>query len=266
MSSAALDFVGKVGDPTTQGLGRLIGQYVKSPKLVGLLTGIYGMAQSMELLMRRMGRLLDLDDDIASYQPNDYGAEGDQLRIIGQLVGVTSTLPDGTILADADFQQLVRAKKYRNSAHANMASLRRALWWIFDPVYAQALTDEDATATSDIDMLTDDLGTMGTRVSLIYPLSGTTEPTDLQLQLIRITTGRSNFPLGLLPRAAGTAIALQWQPVEGVFSYSSVQGTSWPSPTPAPVVPDGVGFNSSSTAAWPTDPPLTVGKWARAFI
>jgi hypothetical protein len=252
MSSAVLDFVGKVGDPTTQGLGRLISQYVKSPKLIGLLTGIYGMAQGMELLMRRMGRLLDLDDDIASFQPNTYGAEGDQLRIIGQLVGVSSTLPDGSVLADADFRQLVRAKKYRNSAHSNMASLRRALWWIFDPVYAQALTDEDATATSDIDLLTEDLGHMGTRVCLTYPIAGEiTEPTTTQLQLIRIPTGRSNLPAGLLPRTAGTSIDLQWQPAEGVFSFSTVAHPD------VLLTPDGVGFSP--------DPNNMTGTWAIAF-
>jgi hypothetical protein len=251
MSSPSINYVGTAGDPTTQGLGRLIGQYVKSPKLAALLAGIYGMAQDLEGLFQRLGRLLNVDDDIYDAQPNTYGAQADQLRIIGNLVGVTSVLPDGTVLADVDFRQLVRAKQYRNSAVANSPGLRRTLWWIFDPTNAQAMQGGSA-CSSTITLLTIDLGGLGVNVALIYPDgSPQPQPTDVQLALLRLTAGRSNLPYGLLARPDGVELGFQWQPTTNVYSLSRLNHND---PAESPMLtPNGCGWN------------VTTGVWAKAF-
>ena len=254
MSTPTIDLVGTVGDPTTQGLGRLISQYVNSPKLVALLGGIYAMGQDLEKLIQRMQRILNVDDDIyytpdggETYPTNTRGARGDQLRIIGQLEGVSNILPNGDELSDADFLVLVKAKIFRNSAKSNMPSLRMGLWWIFDPANAQRLTDGDADASA-IALVTDNLGTMGVRICLIYPMAGPkTQPTTTELSLLHLTAGRANLPYGLLPRMAGTDLSFQWQLDAAVFSFSSITDPG------VPLTPDGVG--------WCT----TQGVWASAF-
>lgn len=73
MSSAPLDLVGKVGDPTTQGLGRLIGQYTGSTNLIALLQGTYLMGQDLDLLFQRLSRLMNPNDDV-NYGPPTYPA------------------------------------------------------------------------------------------------------------------------------------------------------------------------------------------------
>ena len=249
MSSPSIDFVGTAGDPTTQGLGRLIGQYVGSTKLKALLAGIYGMAQDLEGLFQRLGRLPNVDDDIYDAQPNAYGAQADQLRIIGNLVGVTSVLPDGTVLADVDFRQLVRAKQYRNSAIANNPGLRMTLWWIFDPANALAMQG-GASCSSTITLLTIDLGTMAINVALIYP-DGGAQPSAVQLALLHLRAGRSNLSYGLLARPSGVELGFQWQPSTNVYSFSNLNPAD---PTASTMLtPDGVGWD------------VTTGVWASAF-
>lgn len=272
MTSPSIDLVGTAGDPTTQGLGRLISQYVNSPKLVALLAGIYAMGQDLDNLIQRMQRLLNVDDNVyytpdggATYPVNTLGASNDQLRIIGQLVGVSNVLPDGTDLSDADFLNPVKAKIFRNSAKSNMPSLRMGLWWIFDPVNAQRLTDGEVDASA-ITILTDSLGTMGVRVSMIYPWSGAiTWPSAAQLSILHLTTGRANLPYALLPRMAGTDISFQYQHATQVFGYSSVQGTDWPGSPPDPVTPGSLGFNDVAGTDWPVGMTGMHGNWAWAF-
>lgn len=255
MSTSTIDLVGKLGDPTTQGLGRLISQYVKSPKLVALLTGIYQIGQDLENLMQRMSRLLNPNDNIyytpdggVTFPVNTYPATGDQLRIIGGLVGVTKYLPGGAVLDDPAFWQLIQAKIYRNSAVANSPGLRMSLWWIFDPVNALAMQN-GAACSSVITMLTIGTGRMSTRVALIYPVEGDVQqPTAVQLQLLHLTAGRSNLPYGLIARMAGSQLDFQWQPNTGVFSFSDINDG-----THAPLTPGGVGWTTTS------------GVWASAF-
>ena len=264
MASPTIDLVGKAGDPTTQGLGRLIGQYVNSPKLVALLAGIYAMGQDLDNLLQRVQRLLNIDDNVnfspdgnVTYPVNSYGAVGDQLRIIGQLVGVSSTLPNGTVLDDNDFRQLVHAKIYRNSAKSNMPSLRQALWWIFDPTNASIL-QAGGTPAFTIQMLTENLGDMGVRVTLIVQDLADL-PSATRLNLLRLPAGRNNLPYGLLPRMAGSSILFQWQPNSTyvvpslpVFSFSDDTD-----PNHTPLSPGGMGFsNQESTPE---------GCWAEDF-
>ena len=254
MSSPSIDLVGKAGDPTTQGLGRLISQYANSPKLAALLAGIYAMGQDLDNLFQRLGRLLNPNDNIyvesgGAYPVNTNPATDDQLRIIGQIVGVTKYLPDGTVLDDADLWQLVMAKIYRNSAVANGPGLRMTCWCIFDPTNALAMQG-GAACSSTITLLTDDVGGMGVRVSLIYPTSGVTQPTSTQLALLHLPAGRSNLPYGLIARPAGVEICFQWQPDVGVFSFAAAGDPS------TLLTPNGVGFNA---------PGGTNGTWARSF-
>jgi hypothetical protein len=257
MSSPTIDFVGTVGDPTTQGLGRLISQYVNSPKLIGLLSGIYSMGKDLDALFQRLARVLNIDDDItytpdggATYPANTNGAIGDQLKIIGNMVGVTSTLPNGTVLSDSDFRTLVKAKRFRNSAVANMPSLRLGLWWIFDPSCAASLT-AGGSCTSPIELLTEDLGHMTVRITLIYYVAGPgpAAPSAAQLSLLHLKTGRSNLPYALLPRPAGVELGFQWQPRTDVYSFSDVNDI-----THTPLSLGGVGWN------------ITTGVWASAFV
>jgi len=257
MSSPPIDLVGKLGDSTTQGLGRVISQYVNSPKLTGLVSAILSIGQDLDNLFQRLQRLLNPNDNVyytpdggVTYPINNSPATGDQLRIIGQLVGVTKYLPNGTTLNDAGLWQLVMAKIYRNSARADMPSLRTSLWWIFDPVNALAMQG-GAACSSTITMLTADIGNMGILVTLIYPLTGVTQPTATQLDLLHLPAGRSNLPYGLLARPDGTSLNFQWQPNTGVFSFSS------PSNPGVPLAPGGVGFNN---------PGGTIGTWARGFV
>jgi len=259
MSSPSIDFVGKLGDPTTQGLGRVISQYVNSPRLTGLLDGIYTMAQDLDNLMQRFARILNPNDNIyytpdggATYPVNTNSATGDQLRIIGQLVGVTKQLPGGGTLDDAGLWQLVMAKIYRNSAVANNPGLRRTLWWIFDPTNALAMQN-GAACSSAITLLTIDLGTMATHVALIYPDgSPQTQPTATQLALLHLPAGRSNLPYGLLARPSGTELSFQWQPTTNVYGLTDLN-------------PDDPAA-SSPLLANSCDWSLTTGLWATAFV
>ncbi len=254
MSSPTVDLVGNLGDPTTQGLGRLISQYVNSPKLVALLAGIYAMGQDLDDLFQRLGRLLNPNDNIyvesgGAYPVNTNPATDDQLRIIAALVGVTKNLPDGTVLADADLWQLVMAKIYRNSAVANNPGLRMTLWWIFDPTNALAMQG-GATCSSTITLLTIDLGNLGVNVALIYP-DGGAQPTATQLALLHLPAGRSNLPYGLLARPAGCELGFQWQPSTNVYCLSNLNPDD---PASSPMLtPNGCGWN------------VTTGVWAQVF-
>ena len=264
MASPTLDLVGTAGDPATQGLGRLIGQYVNSPKLVALLAGIYAMGQDLDNLIQRVQRLLNIDDNVnyspdgnVTYPVNSHGAAGDQLRIIGQLEGVSSTLPNGTVLNDTDFRQLVHAKIYRNSAKPNIPSLRQALWWIFDPTNAALLQAGETTAFVT-QMLTESLGTMCVRVTLIVQDLADL-PSAPRLNLLRLPAGRNHLPYGLLPRMAGSSIIFQWQPNSiyvvpslPVFSFSDASD-----PNHLPLSPGGMGFSNQTIRPQ--------GCWATAF-
>jgi hypothetical protein len=212
------------------------------------------MGQDLDNLVQRVGRLLNPNDNIyytpdggATYPVNNNPATGDQLRIIGQLVGVTKYLPNGTVLGDATFWQLVQAKIYRNSAVANSGGLRMSLWWIFDPTNALAM-QEGADCNSVITMLTDDSNHMSTRVTLIYPVTGAVqEPTDVQMELLHLRAGRSNLLYGLVARPSGTQLDFQWQPNTGVYSFSDINNIG------VPLTPGGVGWDTTS------------GIWASAF-
>ena len=183
---------------------------------------------------------------------NTNGASNDQLRIIAQFVGVTRYLPDGTTLTDAQLLQLVKLKIFRNSAVANSYGLRMTLWGIFDPTNFNALLAGGASA-SPINMITNDVGSMGIWATLIYPgTTGYVQPSAVQLSELRIPAGRSNLPYGLIARPCGVALTFSWQPNTGVFSFSDAfhnPGT--------PLTPNGVGFNVTTGG--------TNGTWAQAF-
>ena len=253
MSSPTINFVGTAGNPATQGLGRLVSQYANSPKLIGLLSGILAMGQDLDALFQRLARVLNINDDITytpdggtTYPANSNGAIGDQLRIIGNAVGVTSTLPNGTILVAYDFRNLIRAKIFRNSATATMPNLRLGLWWLFDPSCAASLA-AGGVCTSTITLVTEDLANnLAVRIALIYP--GILQPSDIQIAFLHLKVGRSNLPYALLPRPSGCELGFQWQPGTNVYSFSDINDGSH-----APLTPGGVGWN------------VTTGKWASAF-
>ena len=130
----------------------------------------------------------------------------------------------------------------------------------------ETLTDGEADASA-LTILTDNLGTMGVRVSVIYPWEGSvTWPTASQLSLLHLTTGRANLPYALLPRMAGTEIAFQLQHETEAFGYSNVEGTDWPIPSPDPVTPGSLGFNDVEDVDWPAYMFGMHGVWAWAFL
>jgi hypothetical protein len=224
MASAYLDLVGKVADPSTQGLGRLVSQYVNSPKLVALLTGVYGIGQDLENLFQRIGHVLNPNTSIyatdisGNYVENSIHASHEQLRIIGQMVGVVPVLPNGDRLSDSEFFFLVMARIARNSCTGDVPNIREQLLRLFDP---------NGVGTR---IIVDDLGGMAMHVQIMRRLTAD------ERSILQITSGISQIPGGILPKPSGVSLTISESGATDVFNFSDANNLG------TPIFPGDAGF------------------------
>jgi hypothetical protein len=254
MSSPTINYIGKAGDPTTQGLGRLSSQYVKSAKLQALITGILSMGQDLELLFQRIARILNPDDDI-NYDPgndrvdpsspggpgvypvNTEGAKGFQLQVIGQIVGVTNVVPvtitQDFTLPDSVYLRLIKLKIYRNFVKGGtIPQLLEAIQIIMP----------DLTTAELIQIV--EIGHMTTLVAVGREVTG------WEGGIFAIPSGQSNLPGAVLPRPSGVALRTFWQ-MAGCFGFSLSDNAG------VPILTGALGFNLETDS--------TTGRWARSF-
>lgn len=246
MSSPTQDYVGQAGDPTTQGLGRLVGQYAQSSVLATLLGGIYAMANDLELLGQRVGRMMSLTDDITytpdsgvTYPVNSRGAQGAQLQGIARVVGVTNVVPAAGLatgletLEDWQFRLLIVAKIYRNYVRGGT---------IPQLIKAIQLIMPDLTTTGSL--IITEIGHMTVLVAVGRFVANT------EAGIFALPSGQNNLKGAILPRPSGIALMTYWQNA-GCFCFSSSTNQG------VPLFTGGLGFNS--------DPASTTGHWARSF-
>ena len=240
------DYIGVAGNPATQGLGRLVSQYVNSPNLKTLLSGILALANDLDLLFSRVQRIMNLRDDI-TYDPgalgvypvNTQGAKTEQLKIIGYVVGVSNVVPAAgaatapQTLSDAHFLNLINAKIFRNFVKGcSIPQLLQSLQIIMP----------DRTGAGAI--VISEIGFMTTLVAVGRAVA------DWEAGICAIPAGQNPIKGGVLPRPTGVALLTYWQNA-GCFGFSS-------SSNPGVALFTGaLGFNSDHTS--------TTGHWARSF-
>jgi hypothetical protein len=249
MASPTQDYVGQAGNPNTQGLGRLISQYAKSPALQTWLGGIYAMANDLELLLQRIGRMLSLTDDITytpdagvTYPVNTNGAQGAQLQVIGRVVGVTNVVPAaGTastpqVLSDAQFRLLIAAKIYRNFVRGGtIPQLLRAIQIVMP----------DLTTAAHLTLI-ELKGAMAVLIQVGR------EVQNWEAGIFAIPSGQNNLKGAVLPRPMGVTTPAYWWDT-GCFTFATeADDTVLEDPT-------GEGFNTTESAT------TGIGRWPEDF-
>lgn len=245
MAFTPVDLVGTPGDRTTQGLGRLVGQYVRSARLVALLRGLYELGQDMQLLWLKINRLLNPNDDASQAEENADGAKTFQLLGIGNLVGVTNVVPslDGPItLSDAQFLKLILARIYRN--HTRGGTI---------PQLIEAIQIVLPDLTTDAELHIEELG-----VRVSSSASGMTvmvfvarEIEAWEAGIFALTSGVARTRYAILPKPDGVSLLCWWWD-DGCFTFAVDDD-----PTTL-LDEDGVGFNTSDSITegigrWPED-------------
>lgn len=236
MSSPSIDLIGQAGDPSTQGLGRLIGQYVNSSKLVALLQGLYDLGQDMELLWQKLGRMTSLTDDASQSTSNTDGAIGAQLRGIGNLMGVSNVVPgpSGNItLTDSQYRLLISARILRN--HVRGGTI---------PQLVEAIQTIMPDLTTPDDLTVAKIGHM----TVIVAIGRQVE--NWEAGIFSIPSGVSMTKGAIMPRQTGASLLTYWHNA-GCFGFSSSTNPG------VPIFTGSLGFNS--------DPTSTTGHWARSF-
>ena len=237
MSCAPINLIGTPGDRTTQGLGRLIGQFVPSVKLVALLRGIYELGQDLELLAQKVGRYLNPLDDATQAAANTDGAKGAQLKAIGNLVGVANKVPGvaGLItLTDAQYLKLIQARIFRN--HARGGTIPQIIQAI------QILMPDLTTA---------DLLRVEEPAAMTILVCVGREVEAWEAGAFALRDGVSQTKWAILPRGGGVSLLTYWW-AEGCFTFADENDTT------TLVDEDGVGFNTSESITegigrWPED-------------
>lgn len=244
----AQDYIGVAGNPDTQGLGRLVSQYVNSPKLKALLTGILALANDLDLLFSRVQRVMNPSDDVTydpgsagAYPVNTQGAKGFQLQIIGAVVGVTNVVPPaGTAtapqtLTDAQFLKLINAKIFRN--HVRGCTVPQLL-------ESLQLVMPDLTTSSAIQII--EIGFMTTMVEV------NREVQNWEAGICAIPAGHNPIKGGVLPRPMGASLLTWWWDTE-CFTFADEADQT------VLVDPAGEGWN--------TDESFTtgIGRWPEDF-
>jgi hypothetical protein len=255
MSSAPIDFVGQVAEPATQGLGRLVSQYTRSPKLIGLLTGLYQLGQDLDLLINRMSRILNPHDDVNANAPtytgtpvdagtagtDDTGPDGTvcvQLDIIGRVVGLSRVLPNRNLMTNGDYLRAILVRIDRN--HVKGATEKELIDELIE-----LFGIEDVVGQPQWDIWVDAIGYMTVIIAVGWPI------TPDQESMFAISSGVNFVPGGLIARQSGATLAKYHYGI-GAFCMSDANNDPG-----TPIVSTGTGFNTSVDG--------TDGYWAKAF-
>jgi hypothetical protein len=240
------DYIGTAGNPATQGLGRLVSQYVNSPNLKALLSGILALANDLDLLFSRVQRIMNPLDDV-TYDPgaagvfpvNTQGAKTFQLQIIGAVVGVSNIVPPaGTAtapqtLTDAQFVKLINAKIYRNFVKGGTI-----------PQFIESLQLIMPDLTGAEAVIIEEIGFMTTFVQVNRQVQ------NWEAGIFSIPSGHNPIKGGVLPRPMGTALLTAWWG-SGCFTWSTEADQT------VLVDPRGTGFE--------TDANSSTSRWAETF-
>lgn len=236
MASAALDLVGEVAEPSTQGLGRLIGQYTLCTNFVALLRGIYELGQDLEQMSQQLSRYMSLTDDATQAEANSDGAVGAQLLAIGNVVGVTNYIPTpyNFTLTDAQFRLLIAARIYRNHVRGATVDQLIASLQIIMP----DLTTGGLLTIVELDEMVT-MVIVGREVEL------------WEAGICSLTSGIARTRHGVLPKPSGVKIASWWW-AEDCFTFADEDDIT------KLVNEDGVGFNTTESITegigrWPED-------------
>jgi len=121
-------------DHVAIGLGRVATQYQSSTNFLAYLTALLSVANEIETAFQEVAVQYDIDQ-----------AEGINLDTIGELVGISRILPGGplnpltpeqSVLADAQYRLLLRAKIVKNHSHGTNEDVIKGLLYLFNIGYA----------------------------------------------------------------------------------------------------------------------------------
>lgn len=120
-------------DHVALGLSRVALQYQNSADFLAYLTAILALDNELENVFQQVAQQVDIDV-----------AEGVNLDTIGAIVGISRVLPGGpnnplppeqSVLSDAQYRLLLRAKIVKNHSHGTNEDLIKGLSYLFATNY-----------------------------------------------------------------------------------------------------------------------------------
>lgn len=132
-------------DHVALGLSRVAMQYQASPNFIAYLTAILSLDNELEGVFQQIAQQVDIDV-----------ASGVNLDTIGVIVGISRVLPGGprnplppdqSILTDAQYRLLLRAKIVKNHSRGTNEDLLKGLMYVFGTASAAIDDNNDMTVS-----------------------------------------------------------------------------------------------------------------------
>lgn len=132
-------------DHVALGLTRVAAQYQNSADFLAYLTAILTLDNELEAVFQQVAQQVDIDL-----------AEGVNLDTIGAIVGISRVLPGGpdnplppedSVLTDAQYRLLLRAKIVKNHSRGTNEDLIKGLCYLFGTDYAAIDDNDDMTVS-----------------------------------------------------------------------------------------------------------------------
>lgn len=179
--------------PVALALSRVIKQYQNSPLFLAYLEALIAPWQNVEDALRQVELITDIDL-----------SEGAQLDVLGDLVGIKRTVPNGALVGlslvdviatDEEYRVLIKARSFKNNSKGNPEDIITALKLLFPSAL----------------FIFEDIGGMQISVIFFSPV------TPFMRALIK--------NLDLLPRAAGVGLNLYAVDSPLVFGFEGYLST-----------------------------------------
>ena len=132
-------------DHVALGLSRVAAQYQNSTDFLAYLTAILTLDNELESVFQQVAQQVDIDL-----------AEGVNLDTIGAIVGISRVLPGGpsnplppeeSVLTDAQYRLLLRAKIVKNHSRGMNEDLIKGLSYLFNTPYVAIDDNNDMTVS-----------------------------------------------------------------------------------------------------------------------
>ena len=132
-------------DHVALGLSRVAAQYQNSTDFLAYLTAILTLDNELESVFQQVAQQVDIDL-----------AEGVNLDTIGAIVGISRVLPGGpsnplppeqSVLSDAQYRLLLRAKIVKNHSRGMNEDLIKGLSYLFNTPYVAIDDNNDMTVS-----------------------------------------------------------------------------------------------------------------------
>ncbi len=132
-------------DHAALGLSRVAAQYQNSTDFLAYLTAILTLDNELESVFQQVAQQVDIDL-----------AEGVNLDTIGAIVGISRVLPGGpsnplppeqSVLSDAQYRLLLRAKIVKNHSRGMNEDLIKGLSYLFNTPYVAIDDNNDMTVS-----------------------------------------------------------------------------------------------------------------------